>query len=58
MVMCTYVTQIKGTYLVIYGRVYTFIITLVLVTIGAYNSYLLKCHMITWPVEAMLIIVS
>ncbi|XP_065897804.1 uncharacterized protein [Dysidea avara] len=48
--------KIKGTYLVIYGRVYTFIIALVLATIGAYNSYLLKCHMFTWPVEGILII--
>lgn len=50
--------QIKGTYLVIYGRWRTFAITLVLVIIGAYSSYILGCHTITWYIEAILIIVS
>lgn len=48
--------KIKGTYLVIYGRVKTFIIALVLVAIGAYSSYIVGCHNITWYIEAILII--
>lgn len=48
--------KIKGTYLIIYGRVKTFIITVVLVAIGAYSSYILGCHNITWYIEAILII--
>lgn len=58
MIQMFFFLQIKGTYLVIYGRTKTFTITLVLVAIGAYSSYVIGCHTITWYIEAILIIVS
>ena len=47
--------QIKGTYLVVYGPVKTFLIVLVLVLMGAVSSYLLELHRILWPLQGLML---
>ena len=47
--------QIKGTYLVVYGPVKTFLIVLVLVLMGAVSSYLLELHRVLWPLQGLML---
>ena len=47
--------QIKGTYLVVYGPVKTFLIVSVLVLMGAVSSYLLELHYVLWPLQGLML---
>lgn len=50
--------QLKGTYLVIYGRWPTFLFTLGTVSVGVVSSYLAGLHWMLWPLQALMVVVS
>ena len=47
--------QVKGTYLVVYGPLKTFLLVLVLVLMGAVSSYLLELHHLLWPLQGLML---
>ena len=47
--------QVKGTYLVVYGPLKTFLLVLVLVLMGAVSSYLLELHHFLWPLQGLML---
>lgn len=50
--------QLKGTYLVIYGKWPTFFFTVGTVSVGVVSSYLAGLHWMLWPLQAFMLTVS
>lgn len=50
--------QIKGTYLVIYGKWPTFAFTVFTVLVGVASSFWMGLSWLLWPLEALMLLVS
>ena len=50
--------QLKGTYLVIYGKWPTFVFTVATILVGVVSSYSLGLNWLLWPLELFMITVS
>ena len=50
--------QLKGTYLVIYGKWPTFFFAVGTVSVGVVFSYLARLHWMLWPLQAFMLAVS
>ncbi len=49
--------QIKGTYLVVYGKWPTFGFTMATIFVGTVSSYLIGLNKLLWPLEGLMIMV-